>query len=250
MNMKPNAEHYVDYSTYAFSHGPELLVVLTAGPSQAAAEASGNATAPPTYPLTGMGHLAGARLCDALRSGVRAGLERRCRWRAAAVRGAPQPRDSSRAQLCGDASTQRDPSSPRPAAHPRPLAAVLRGRAGRRHRRRGAQPHQRAPGPGAAPLAAPRRLLPAPARPPGEGPSGLVSQLFHAPRRQVGCGPLSAFRGGARGCTTWLARQHHSAPCAGLVPSHAPPPTHHRLHCRRRRPRNGFCRCCGAAAWR
>lgn len=68
------AEHYVDSTTYAFSHGPEMLVVLTAGVTNATATATlGRRLAglPASYPLTGLTNMAGTRLCDALRSGVR-----------------------------------------------------------------------------------------------------------------------------------------------------------------------------------
>lgn len=53
-----------DHNTYVFSHGPELLAVLT----------SGNFTPdyprPAAYSLRGLDHMAGAALCDALGSGV------------------------------------------------------------------------------------------------------------------------------------------------------------------------------------
>ena len=64
-------EHYVDRSTYAFSHGPSLLAVLTAGapPGSAASPAE---RYPGGYLMTNLTHMAGQELCDALLSGVRA----------------------------------------------------------------------------------------------------------------------------------------------------------------------------------
>ena len=51
----------MDRHTFAFSRGPELLVVLT----------SGAAPHPPAaYHLTDLTHMAGEELCDALQSGV------------------------------------------------------------------------------------------------------------------------------------------------------------------------------------
>ena len=57
-------EHYVDRRNYVFSRGKRLLAVLTAGNYTAAAPR------PAAHSLTGLGQLAGKRLCDALRSGV------------------------------------------------------------------------------------------------------------------------------------------------------------------------------------
>lgn len=62
-------EHFVDFATYAFSQGPELLVVLTAGPTAAAGTLGAPRRTEP-YPLQGLGHMAGVELCDALGSGV------------------------------------------------------------------------------------------------------------------------------------------------------------------------------------
>ncbi|KAI7845483.1 hypothetical protein COHA_001031 [Chlorella ohadii] len=68
VTQETQLEHYMDRSTYAFSHGPSLLAVLTAG-----APPGSTATPAERYPqghlMTNLTHMAGKELCDALRSG-------------------------------------------------------------------------------------------------------------------------------------------------------------------------------------
>lgn len=66
----------MDHDTYAFSHGAELLAVLT----------SGNFTEqhprPAAYTLHGLSRMAGATLCDALGSGVSCAAQDSVCWAA------------------------------------------------------------------------------------------------------------------------------------------------------------------------
>jgi hypothetical protein len=59
---------YVDATTYAFSRGKKMLVILTNGNFSGG---EGGNPRPSTYKLAGLKQLAGVRLCDGLHSGVR-----------------------------------------------------------------------------------------------------------------------------------------------------------------------------------
>lgn len=86
----PCAEVYVDENTYVFSRGDRLVAVLTAGYANATRpELHAAGTRPDAYRLADLRAFAGQRLCDALRSGVRAacfgcvpgrGSQQQCRW--------------------------------------------------------------------------------------------------------------------------------------------------------------------------